>query len=189
MRKTNDTTRSETLRTGMSAEETLRALDRLVDSLGVQYEEMLDAMREHERAMREADIPAMASCVARENKAVQAIAELDKQRAEIVGIYERRVSEQVADGKREPATITSIALALGGEAGRKLAERAGELRSLVIAVRERTAMMHAAAEMLTAHTAGLMRQAVQVLNHAKVYSRGGAVSAGPTVMSALDLTS
>lgn len=168
----------------MTPEQTVRALDVLVGELEARYTEMLSAVEAHEAAMRMADINAMASCVAKENEAVQAIAKLDAKRAEIFALHEK------AGGvKREGATITSIARSIGGEAGGRLAKRASELRDLVKSVRTKATALEQAASMLSAHTDGIMRQVMQMLNHAQVYSRGGSVGAGPKVTSSLDVTS
>jgi len=171
----------------LSHEETLRSLVGLVDELEARYAELLDAVEAHESAMRSADVDAMASCVARGNEAVQAIAKLDARRAEIVALHRRSGGGEKGAG--EGATVTSIAHTIGGEGGGRLAKRAAELRSLIAKVRTRTEALQQAAEMLSAHTGGILRQVVQMLNHAQVYSRGGSVGAGPKVTSALDVTS
>jgi len=173
----------------LSPEQTIRELDRLIESLSTQYGLMLGSLEEHEFAMRNADAVAMATCIAKENEAVQAIAELDKRRAHIVSLYKKSNGLNTNASGEEVLTITMIARRIGGEAGGALARRASELKELVQIVRARSAALHSAAEMLGSHTAGIMRQVVQLLNHAQVYSRGGAVTTGPAVTTALDITS
>ncbi|MEQ9616438.1 MAG: flagellar export chaperone FlgN [Phycisphaerales bacterium] len=173
----------------LSPEQTLRELDRLVTNLESQYRAMLEAVEAHERAMRVADSATMATCVARENDAVQAIAELDKRRAHIVSLYKKSNGVTAPRDGAEPLTITAIARRIGGESGGRLAARAEALRELIAAVRRKTDALHMAAKLLGAHMDGLMRQVMQMLNHAQVYSRGGSVSSGPAVTTALDITS
>lgn len=170
----------------VTPEQTVRELSSLVDEFELRYRELLDSIEAHDLAMRTADAKAMAECVRRENEAIQAIAQLDKKRAEIVALHRRARGESV-DGSA--STVTAVARSIGGAAGGKLAERAEGLRALVENVRARAAVVREAAQMLSTHTDGIMRQAVQMLNQAQVYSRGGSVKAGPAVASALDITS
>lgn len=171
----------------LSPEETVRRLDSLLVELDGRYRELDRAVAAHEEAIRRADIDAMAASVAQENEAIQAIAQLDAKRAEVVALYHRSLGSVPEDDS--PGTVTAIARRIGGESGGRLAERAGALRELISSVRNRADALREAADMLSAHTAGIMRQVVQMLNHAQVYSRGGSVGAGPTVTSALDITS
>jgi len=180
---------TQTQQAVLSPQQTVRELDRLVENLSEQYTLMLSSLEDHDAAIRHADTVAMASCVAKENEAVQAIAELDRRRAHIVSLYKKSNGLDANNSGDEPLSITMIARRIGGDSGGALARRAAELKQLIQIVRARSAALHSAAELLGDHTAGIMRQVVQMLNHAQVYSRGGSVTSGPAVTTALDITS
>jgi hypothetical protein len=63
------------------------------------------------------------------------------------------------------------------------------LRETIMAVKHENRIARATAEALAQHMAGLMRTVAAHLNHAKTYGRAGTVDAGPSVVSALDVTS
>jgi hypothetical protein len=63
------------------------------------------------------------------------------------------------------------------------------LRRVIGEMTEVNAAARSAADTLARHMDGLMRSVARELNHSKTYSSRGRVDAGPSVVSALDISS
>ena len=165
-------------------EESGEALVALLDEMAIVYERMRSLAQERHEAVRCADARRLARTVARENEAVQDLAELEKRRIAIVA----RLAEQLGSPERSQTRVSWIAERLGGQTGQRLAQRAANLRKIMSELHRENEVVRAALTKLAAHVEGLWRQVLAVLNHARTYGRLGAVEPGPRVVSAVDVS-
>lgn len=149
------------------------------------YERLLDLVRRRHDAMRRARTDELAACIHEESVVIQRIAELEKARLRVVGV----LAERFGSPQNMYTRLSWIADRLGEPTRGKLTGVAQRLRELIETVRRENETVGLAARALALHMEGLMRQLAGRLNHAQVYSRAGAVEAGPRVVSAIDLTS
>jgi len=160
-------------------------LEALMRELIVCYEQLetIGAMR-HE-AMRTADTDRLGACIRQENELVQRIAGVEKERIEVVG----RLTEEVGAPGEGAATMRWLAGRVPEAAGGRLRSLADRLREVIGAVGRQNRVSRETAERLVCHMSGLIQTVAWRLNHAKTYGRSGVMSAGPSVVSALDVTS
>lgn len=160
-------------------------LESLMRELLVRYERMGTACEARLEAIRHADGASLARCIGGENEIVQEIAELEKRRIGVVG----RLAERLGSPARTQTTMSWIASRVADPVRGRLLGMATALREAIERVRSRNEVSRRAAESLAAHMSGLLRTVSQHLNHAKTYGRAGTVDVGPSVVSALDVTS
>lgn len=158
-------------------------LEAVLAELDAQVQRLQDLAAQRREAMRRADAPALAALIATENAVVQQVAELEKRRLTCV----TRLAERLSIPEKGQARASAVAQRLGGATGERIDKRSRVLRERLDALALINASLHAAAQHLSAHMEGLLRQAALVLNHAKTYARTGAVNPGPAVVSALDI--
>lgn len=160
-------------------------VERIMCDLQAQFERLTALAAERLEAMRTADTGRLARCIAEENVAVQAVAEIEKRRITAVG----RLAERFGSSERAQTRLSWLAERVGGAIGDRLASRASELKSRIESLTKANEVGRLTASSLSSHMEGLWRQAVQVLNHAQTYGRMGVVGAGPAVISAVDVRS
>jgi hypothetical protein len=160
-------------------------LEGLLRELVVRYEQMLTLSQMRHDAIRAADAERLGACVQQENGFIQEIADIEKRRIGVVGAFAERLGAE----PKEVTTMTWIAERLADPMRGRLLRLAQSLRGLLGKVRAENEVGAAAATALSQHMTGLLRQVAQCLNHAKTYGRGGQVGAGPSIVSAVDLTS
>jgi hypothetical protein len=164
------------------------ALERALDALTAQYEQLTDLSRRQREAVRTADAPGIQAVVREQQNALRVIAELDQQRADLAAQLAARVPASKAGGT---ATVSTIAACLPGRTGDGLRERAARLRSAVETLRREQSVVRAATETVLAHLDGVMRQVTARLAatgaRAGTYGRAGVVAAATT--GAIDMTS
>jgi hypothetical protein len=160
-------------------------VERVLCDLVAQIQRLTALAHERREALRRADAPCLARCIAAENDAVQAVADIEKRRLTVVA----RLADRLGEPGKAHAKITALGERLGGAIGERLAARARELKDLIDSLKRLNESSRAAAATLAAHMEGLWRQAAQVLNHSKTYGRLGVVAPGSAVISAVDLRS
>ncbi len=160
-------------------------LERMLRQLVVHYEQLLSLSRMHLEAIREADIERLSVCIGQENTIIQAVAEIEKRRLHVVG----DIADILGSPDETQTTMSWIAERIRGDRGGRLAAMARHLRSVIGELTEVNTAARSAADTLSKHMDGLMRSVARELNHAKTYSSRGRVDAGPSVVSALDISS
>jgi hypothetical protein len=170
-------------RTDMQA--AIARLEVVLDRFNEAYEALLATARERLEAIRASDASRLADCIGRESLVVQRIAELDGERDRLVRELGRAM--ELADSG--PVRMSLIASRLEGDEGERMRAGVARLRERIEELRVVNEVSRSAAELLAAHMTGLLRAVSRHLNHAKTYSRQGAVDAGPRVVSALDVKS
>ena len=155
----------------------LDELDAVLRGLVGEHEQLLLFAAEHRRAIATADVSALHSCIGRQNTVVQRIADLERRR-------------QAATASHSPSqTISNLAASAPEPARTRLLTLSATLRDLINRLHKEHRVMRDAAESLSSHMEGLMRQVCRKLSHAGTYARSGAVDARVQVVSALDLKS
>lgn len=160
-------------------------LEALMRDLLVRYERIRTLADERLDAIRRSDGGRLARVIGMENEIIQEIAEIEKRRIGVVG----RFAERLGSPSRTQTTMSWIAERLGEPVRGRLLALARTLRETIEVVRRENAVARTAAETLAQHMSGLLRTVAAHLNHAKTYGRRGTVDAGPSVVSALDVTS
>jgi hypothetical protein len=87
------------------------------------------------------------------------------------------------------STLGDIAARLSEPDRARLDLVRSELRRTIEETQRESGVVRQATERLSAHMAGIMQSVHSALAHAKVYSRGGAITIGPNVVSTLDIKS
>lgn len=166
-------------------------LDGVLRQLLSEHEKLLLLTGEHKAAIAAADGQALGRCVVRQNEVVQRIAALEKQRQTIVTAIVRPAPSKAGTPVKEPS-MSTVAACAPEPVRTRLAGAAGALREVLNRLHNEHLAVRAAAEALSSHMEGLMRQVYQRLSHAGTYGRGGA-SAGASgavqVVSAMDVRS
>ena len=158
-------------------ETTQASLERIVFELIDRHERLLDALGAQRVAMAAAD-------PARLGEAGRLCADL----LEDIGTLEderRALFGEESTGKR--TTIDEIAPALDAERRERVIDLGARLRGLIERCKREQSSLRAAAETLSGHMEGLIRQVVAKLSHSGAYDASGRVEQGRAVVSALDL--
>lgn len=164
----------------------LDALEAVLQSLVAEHRTLLEMAAEHRRALREADAPAIKRVLEAQGGVFQRIAMLEMQRRTLVGGMTGNAQQAMGAGGPTVSTLTTRA----SEPQRsRLASVAKALREILDALQAEHRALRDAAETLSAHMEGLMRQVYRSLSHAGTYARSGAVDTSVQVVSTLDLKS
>ncbi len=145
---------------------------------------LLSCIERNREAIRIADMEAITTICQQENEIAQRLSELEKARLELVG----QLTEVLQPDAKAPLTVSQIVQAIDEPARASLCAAADELRGKMAEVRKASSIVHAAAESLSRHMAGLMQTVQAAISRAEVYGSGGRI-AGPThYQFAVDLT-
>ncbi len=158
-------------------ETTQASVERLVFELIDKHERLLDALGAQRVAMAAAD-------PARLGEAGQRCADL----LEGIGILEDERRALLGEGDSGPrTTISQLATSMDADRRERVLDLGARLRSLVERCRLEQSSLRAAAEALTGHMEGMIRQVISRLSHTGAYDQSGRVEQGAAVVSALDL--
>lgn len=163
----------------------LGELEQILREMIAHHEKLTDLSTVRHDAMRRADTDALGSCIQAENEVVQRIADTEKKRIRVVGV----LAAHFGSPARNQTKLSWIAERCPAAARARLETLSARLVSVIRTLHERNAILQAAAETLARHMNGIRKQINATLNHAKTYGRKGAVDAGPSVISAVDLRS
>ena len=177
-------------RTGTAQEQSvldgpLAELEQILREMIAHHEQLADLSVVHHDAMRRADTDALGSCIQAENEIVQQIANTEKKRIRVVGA----LAAHFGSPARNQTRLSWIAERCPDAARKRLETLTDRLTKTIKTLQERNAVVQAAAETLARHMNGIRKQISATLNHAKTYGRKGAVDAGPSVISAVDIRS
>ncbi len=155
-------------------------LDGVLRLLVAEHEKLLALAAEHRRAIAQADAPALTKCITTQQQVVQRITGLERQRQTVVaglvkGKGQTRLSEVTASA---PEPIR-----------KRLESVAAGLRELLIKLHQEHQALKQAAETLSMHMEGLLRQVCRGISHTGTYARCGAIDSAVQVVSAVDVRS
>lgn len=184
--------------TSMTTDPEIAELERLLEKLLTEHEELLALAGHHRTAIATADPHSLGACVQRQNEVMQRVAELEKKRlglmARLMDKMRPLASKASASGRSVEAvpdkpTVSWIAKALPEPIRSRLVALAERLRDLLARLQREHAALKEASLALASHMEGLMRQLAKQLSHAGTYGRRGVVESKVQVISALDLRS
>jgi len=167
---------------GSLNEQTCASLESLLEQLTTAHESMLELTREHKRAIERADAAAIGRCCARQRELIEAIAQLEAARTDVI-------SQALGEAStRAPQTLlTDLAARARGPARERLLSAAGRLRELIEVIATENKAVRQATHALLAHMEGLVRQVGAALSPAGTYGRQGRADAGSPVASGIDI--
>jgi hypothetical protein len=155
---------------GKQAEQTCAALEAVLGQMVAIHQELLTLLERKRGAMRKGDGRAMTELCALENAKVQAIAELEKKRLELVARLTLLVDPQAP----EPMRMAEVAERLPEPVRGRLLTLRQQLRSQLETVKHQTAVARRAAESLVRHVQGLVQSMMAVANYGTTYRKPGA---------------
>ncbi|HMN40137.1 MAG TPA: flagellar export chaperone FlgN [Phycisphaerales bacterium] len=160
----------------MGAFEQLEATLRLMVS---EHERLLVLTGEHKAAIGAADMRRLGVCIGKQNEVVQRIAALERQRQGIVGAIVRMPAVQgPARLSQEQPTFSGVAAQAPEPVRSRLTSVAAALREILHRLHGEHMAVRSAAETLSSHMEGLVRQVCQRMSHAGTYGRGGLAGGG-----------
>lgn len=161
-------------------------LDQVLRGLIAAHEELLGLAAAHRSAISRADVRALAEVTGAQAAVAERVGELERQRQAAVAVMARAAGP--ASGGR-PTTITQIVRVLAEPVRARLLALAERLREVLNRLHNEHKALREAAEALSGHMEGLMRQVCRRLSHAGTYARSGVVDTSAPVMTALDVRS
>lgn len=167
----------------------LDQLETVLRDLLAEHERMLALTTEHRRAISEADIGALRRCMEGQGEIVSSIATLERKRQAIVaGLTGQRPLAAPPIGAPK-VTMTTLAKGAPEPVRSRLISVSAALRDLLNRLHGEHLALRQAAETLSAHMEGVMRQVCRTLSHAGTYARSGAIDSSVQVVAALDVRS
>lgn len=134
-----------------------------------EHQRLLELLRAKHDALRKADRQRIVDLCREENKAVQALGELEKRRLTIAAELTRMLDTEAA----RPMTVAEIAQRLPEPVRGKLLVLRMELRARMTQVRETGGVARRAAEALLTHMQGLVQKVGQAMSGHSTYSPAG----------------
>lgn len=186
----------------------LLELDRALGNLISEHEQLLQLARLHREAIANADVSAMHRCLEAQESHLQRVREHESRRQAAIRAIQGdfgtaastsrtalaknagKPAPQSADIAAESPSRLSIIAQRASEPVRSRLISLGErLRDLLNALHLEHRAIHQAAETLSSHMEGLMRQICRHLSHAGTYGRTAAIDTSTPVVTVLDLRS
>lgn len=169
-------------------------LESVLRRLVSEHEGLLVLTLEHRRCLAQAELTALNSCIGRQAEAVQRIAALERERQAIVARFlpppttASTLARPGTPAAAPPtATVSTLAAAAPEPVRSRLLSIAQSLRELLNRLHREHVALRAAAETLSGHMEGLMRQVCRTLSHAGTYGRCGSFESRVQVVSAIDV--
>jgi FlgN protein len=148
------------------------------------HERLIEAMDRKLQALRTADHQKVFACCDEENRYVQRIGELEKQRLLLVA----ELTRLVAPTAPEPMRLAELAERLGEPARGRLLVRRQQLRERIEQAQKRAGVARRAAEMLVQHMQGLIRVVGGAMTGIGLYGRTGAPPQAAMAVSTINTT-
>lgn len=151
--------------------------------LAAAHEELLTLARAHRAALATANLPALSDCLNAQEAVMRRVGELERDR-------QRAVASMMAGARLpggEKPTIMMLCKSLAAPWRERLLAAADRLREVLNRLHQEHTALRAAAQELSSHMEGLMRQVCRKLSHAGTYGRGGHIDSSVTVVTSLDI--
>lgn len=152
-------------------------LTEILQSLTAEHETLLALAKEHRAAISRADAGAMQTALEKQNETLARVRALE---------LRRQACARSISGPK-PITVSAIAARLADPARSRLAAAAERLREVLNTLHREHAAIREAAETLSSHMEGLMRQVCRKVSHAGTYGPSAAIDLRHPVISALDV--
>jgi len=143
------------------------------------YEAFVKTLEGHRSAISKADGRGIDTAIAAETELLDELTDLD-------------IRCRTALGHGEPGTggwrLTTLAEAVGGDDGARLAESAAYLKALTSRAETLQRSIREASASMASHIDGLVRRVSQRLSHSGTYGAAGVVESRAAVVSGLDMS-
>lgn len=174
---------SPVVATDAAAEE----LDLSLRGLITAHEELLRLAAAHRSAISRADVRALTDIMNAQAAVVQRVSELEQQRQAAVAVLAKATA--AGSGGTPKPTVSQLVRTLSDPMRSRLVALADRLREILNRLHAEQMALREAAETLSGHMEGLMRQVCRKLSHAGTYARSGVVDTSAPVVTALDVRS
>lgn len=170
-------------------------LDQTLRELLAAHEELLTLAAAHRSAISRADVRALADVLAAQGAVTERIVELERQRqAAVAGMIRHAGLTGPTSGFTQGpgaarTTLSQLVRAISDPARSRLLAVADRLREVLNRLHAEHMALREAAESLSDHMEGLMRQVCRKLSHAGTYARSGVIDTSAPVVTALDIRS
>lgn len=183
--------RSTTAQQGSASKDSLVGeLCAILDAMLAEHRAMTAVVERRRQALRKAKINDLNQCVAEESAIAQRVAVLDQRRETVVATLLPLIGGAPAGAARGwRPNAEWLAGRIGGKQGERLLFTANALREVIGTLREANASTRDAAETVARHIQGIVRSVEQRLSGSGAYTHRGVVSAPPSALFGVDLTS
>lgn len=164
-------------------EQPLARLETVLRAQAAVQDQMLATLKRKREALASADRAALSETCEQENQQVQALAELEKRRLEMVAELTLLV-----DAAAAPMRLQELAERLPEPARGRLLVLRQELRQKIETVRREAGVARRTAESLVKHMHGLMQTIGSAVTGVGTYGRGGALPRAASAVSTFNLT-
>ncbi len=163
-------------------------LDAVLRMLVSEHEQLLTLAQEHRRAISQADAAALSRCLGAQQQAVQRIAALERQRQTVVAGLARG-GAGVRGGANGMTRLSEVTAGAPEPMRKRLESIAAVLRDVLGRLHQEHQALRQAAETLSMHMEGLLRQVCRGMSQTGTYARCGSMESTVQVVSAVDVRS
>lgn len=178
------------LKSSTAGESLAGELCAILDAMLGEHRAMMTVVERRREALRRAKINDLNQCVAEESAIAQRVALLDQRRESVVAALLPLIGGVPAGAARGwKPNAEWLASRIGGKQGERLLTTAKALREVIASLREANASTRDAAETVARHIQGIVRSVEQRLSGSGAYTPRGVVSAPPSALFGVDVTS
>jgi hypothetical protein len=179
-----------TTKPGASVETLAGDMCALLEAMLVEHRAMIAVVERRKEALRRARINDLNACIAEESVIAQRIAHIDQRRDAVVRqLVPLLGGAPIGSPRGWRPTAEWLAPRIGGPLGERVRAVAGKLREAIESLRAANASTREAAETVARHIQGIVRSVEQRLSGSGAYTNRGVVSAAPSALCGVDLTS
>jgi hypothetical protein len=165
-------------------------LDRILRELVAAHEELLGLAGAQRSAISRADVRSLSDVTNAQTAVAERIADLERQRQATVAVMLKHAGPIAGTGQTPGRpSIANLVRAIADPLRSRLLAVADRLREVLNKLHTEHMALRDAAESLSDHMEGLMRQVCRKLSHAGTYARSGAIDTSAPVITALDIRS
>jgi hypothetical protein len=164
-------------------------LDSVLRQLVAAHEELLRLAGAQRSAISRADVRSLTDVMSAQSAVAERVVDLERQRQGVVAAMVKLAGPAGAPGASGRPTVTQLIRSLADPMRSRLLIVADRLRDILNRLHAEHMALRDAAEALSSHMEGLMRQVCRKLSHAGTYARSGAIDTNSPVMTALDIRS
>lgn len=187
---------STTITNQAQIEPLFQQLEAVLGELVQEHKSLLGLAHAHRAAIADADPALMAQCLEKQVVIAGRVAHLDRQRQAIVQHLVQRFPVAAAQPRPgqiapplPPLTMLQLAARAPEALRSRLTQTAGLLREVLNHLHQEHQALKLAAQTLSSHMEGLMRQISRHVSHAGTYAPSGAMDSRVQVFSAIDVHS